>query len=164
MKKTLLALALIGAATAATPAMADSWLYGGVNYGSADYTGSGDDQAYGFNIGTGILPFIGVEGGYWDLGDKHGSDLDTAYLAIKPSINLGDLELYGKVGSNWYDMGSGSKYSSDDGFDLMYGAGVEYAILNIPFGALSVGVAYNHFGFDKFDANTYTASMTFHFL
>lgn len=164
MKKTLLALALMGAAS---PALADSWLYAGVNYGTADFTdtGAGNEGTYGVNIGTGILPFIGVEAGYWDLGDIAGSDLNTVYAAIKPSINFGPLEFYGKLGANKYDVGSGREFKDDDGYDFMYGAGVEYTVLDgIPLGSLSLGVAYNHFGFDKFDANTYSVSATFHFL
>ncbi len=164
MKKTLLALALMGAAS---PALADSWLYAGVNYGSADYSGSSADSdgTYGLNIGTGILPFIGVEAGYWDLGKAQGSDLTTVYAAIKPSINVGPLEFYGKLGANKYDVGAGDHFKDDDGYDFMYGAGVEYTVLDgIPLGSLSLGLAYNHFGFDKLDANTYTLSATFHFL
>ena len=47
MKKTLLALALMGAAS---PALADSWLYAGVNYGTADFTesGAGNDVLLAF--------------------------------------------------------------------------------------------------------------------
>lgn len=164
MKKTLLALALMGAAS---PALADSWLYAGVNYGTADFnkSGTGNEGTYGVNIGTGILPFIGVEAGYWDLGKAAGSDLTTVYAAIKPSINVGPLEFYGKLGTNKYDVGAGEKFKDDDGYDFMYGAGVEYTVLDgIPLGSLSVGLAYNHFGFDQVDANTYTLSATFHFL
>lgn len=165
MKKTLLALALMGAAS---PALADSWLYAGVNYGTADFTesGAGNDGTYGVNVGTGILPFIGVEAGYWDLGDIGGSDLTTVYAAIKPSINVGPLEFYGKLGANKYDVGNGNgTVRDDDGYDMMYGVGVEYTVLDgIPLGSLSLGVAYNRFGFDKFDADTYSVSATFHFL
>ncbi|MGO2508208.1 MAG: outer membrane beta-barrel protein [Vibrio hibernica] len=164
MKRTLLALAL---ATVATSASADSWLYAGANYGVADYTENGTDShsVYGLNVGTGILPFIGVEAGYWDLGSSHGSDLTALYLGIKPSINVGPLEFYGKLGANKYDVTSGSTKESDDGYDVMYGAGVEYTVFDsLPGGSLSLGLAYNSFGFDKFKANTYTVSATFHFL
>ncbi|WP_153447180.1 outer membrane beta-barrel protein [Vibrio algicola] len=163
MKRTLLALAL---ATVATSASADSWLYAGANYGVADYTQNGADNhnVYGLNVGTGILPFIGLEAGYWDLGEAQGSDLSALYLGIKPSINLGPFEFYGKLGANKYDI-SGGMLGSDDGYDMMYGAGVEYTIFDsIPGGSLSIGAAYNSFGFDKFKANTYTVSATFHFL
>lgn len=53
----------------------------------------------------------------------------------------------------------------DDGYDMMYGAGIEYTIFdNLPIGELSLGAAYNNFGFDDFNANIYTVSATLHFL
>lgn len=60
MKKTLLALALIGASATAS---ADSWIYGGANVGQSDF-GSEDATSYGVHVGTGILPLIGLEAGY----------------------------------------------------------------------------------------------------
>ncbi|OEF24113.1 outer membrane beta-barrel protein [Vibrio rumoiensis] len=164
MKKTLLALALLGAAS---PAFADSWIYAGGNIGSVDYSESGTDSdtAYGINVGTGILPFIGVEAGYWDLGKAADADLTTLYIGIKPSINFGPVEVYGKLGANKYDVSGGTVIQDDDGYDMMYGVGVEYTVLDgIPLGSLSVGLAYNNFGFDSFHADTYTLSATFHFL
>ncbi len=77
MKKTLLALALVGASTSA---FADAWLYGGVSAGRADYNDN-SDTPMGFHVGTGILPIIGVEGGYW----KHGNfdnDSKTGYAEL----------------------------------------------------------------------------------
>lgn len=64
MKKTLLALALASVSVTAT---ADSLIYGGVQAGSADYRGD-SSTVYGAHIGTGILPFIGLEMGAWNLG------------------------------------------------------------------------------------------------
>ena len=56
MKKTLLALALLGASSTA---MADSWLYGGVMGGQSSFA-SEDENAVGIHVGTGILPLIGL--------------------------------------------------------------------------------------------------------
>lgn len=157
MKKTLLALALIGASQTA---MADSWLYAGGNIGLADSDERGADSetAYGFHVGTGILPIIGLEAGFWDLGDANGGDLTTVYAAIKPSLDLGPVHLYGKVGVNKFDIDGGPK--DDDGYDLMYGAGAEWFVLD----NLSLGLAYTNFGFDHSDVDNYSVSATFHFL
>lgn len=64
MKKTLLALAL---ASVSATAAADALVYGGVQVGSADYR-SESSTVYGAHIGTGLLPFIGLEMGAWNLG------------------------------------------------------------------------------------------------
>ncbi len=78
--------------------MADSWLYGGV-MGGQNSLGNEEETAMGIHVGTGILPLIGIEAGYWDLGSfdsvKYGgrdltnTDASTAYPAIKPSIDFG---------------------------------------------------------------------------
>ena len=57
MKKTLLAVALLSASSAA---MADSWIYGGASVGQSDYKGE-TDTSYSVHVGTGILPIIGIE-------------------------------------------------------------------------------------------------------
>ncbi len=162
MKKTLLALALAGVASTAS---ADSWIYAGGNLGSANYScdvACDSNTTYGVNVGTGILPFIGVEAGYWSLGSVGNADLDTLYVGVKPSINFGPVEVYAKGGINKYN---GNGWVNDDGYDTMYGVGVEYTIIDgIPLGAISLGAAYNKFGFDKFDVDTFSASLTFHFL
>ncbi len=51
MKKTLLAVALLSASSAA---MADSWIYGGASVGQSDYKGE-TDTSYSVHVGTGIL-------------------------------------------------------------------------------------------------------------
>ena len=63
MKKTLLALALIGASATAS---ADSWIYGGASVGQADLAND-SSTSYNVHVGTGILPLIGLEAGYQKL-------------------------------------------------------------------------------------------------
>ncbi len=161
MKKTLLALALIGASSAA---MADSWIYGGVNAGQSDFGGE-TDSAYGIHVGTGLLPIIGLEAGY----QNHGSfdvapglkvDGDSVYFAVKPSIDFGPLHVYARGGVHSYNF-EGNNGFKDDDVDMMYGVGAEYFV----FGPLSVGASYNIFKtkLDE-DVKTFAINASLHFL
>ena len=164
MKKTLLALALLGASSTA---MADSWLYGGVMGGQNSFAGE-SENAMGVHVGTGILPIIGLEAGYWDLGSfsntKYGNraaqsiDASTAYVAVKPSIDFGPLHVYAKGGLHSYEL-KGDSFKQDD-VDIMYGVGAEYFI----FGPLSVGASYQNFKMKDDDSGVFTLNATNHLL
>jgi hypothetical protein len=164
MKKTLLALALLGASSTA---MADSWLYGGVMGGQNSFADE-SESAVGIHVGTGILPIIGVEAGYWDLGSfsntKYGNrtaqdiDASTAYVAIKPSIDFGPLHVYAKGGLHSYEL-KGETFNQDD-VDIMYGVGAEYFI----FGPVSVGASYQNFKMKDDDSGVFTLNATIHLL
>lgn len=159
MKKTLLAIALIGASTAA---LADSWIYGGATVGQSSYKGE-DGSSYNIHVGTGILPIIGVEAGYTNHGDFDiGADevsLSSMYLALKPSIDFGPLHVYAKGGlQSWDKEVNGSKV--DDGVDIMYGVGAEYFFM----GPFSVGASYNNYTIDDEDVDSFSLNATFHFL
>lgn len=161
MKKTLLALALIGASTTA---MADSWVYGGASVGSSSL-GSEDATSYNIHAGTGILPFIGVEAGYTDHGkfEFTGGDVkaSSVYFALKPSLNFGPLQVYAKGGVHSWDMtGNGSEFSNDDDYDLMYGVGADYAV----FGPISLGANYMNYVVGKEDIGTFSLTASFNFL
>jgi opacity protein-like surface antigen len=169
MKKTLLALALVGASTSA---FADAWLYGGVSAGRADYNGN-SDTPMGFHVGTGILPIIGVEGGYW----KHGNydmaegtstgyaEMGSWYAALKPSIDIGPIQLYAKGGFHYYNADyKGNLNGSDSGTDFMYGVGAEYFVTDM----LSVGASWQRFNGIKTsfsndkDLDSFTINATLH--
>ncbi|WP_117234868.1 outer membrane beta-barrel protein [Vibrio maerlii] len=160
MKKTLLALALIGASATAS---ADSWIYGGVNAGQADFGGE-TDSSYGVHIGTGILPFIGLEAGYQnhgkiDFGPGLEIDGDSVYFAAKPSIDFGPLHVYARGGVHSYNFDT--SFGKEDDFEMMYGIGAEYFV----FGPLSVGASYNIFKtkLDE-DIKTFAINASLHFL
>lgn len=97
MKKTLLAVALLGASSAA---MADSWIYGGATVGQSDYKGE-TDTSYSVHVGTGILPIIGIEAGVTQHGEFNVNGQDTKltsyYAALKPSIDLAHCTFTRKV-------------------------------------------------------------------
>lgn len=172
MKKTLLALALIGASATAS---ADSWLYGGVQAGQSDLD-SDNATAYSVHVGTGILPFIGLEAGYWNfgetdinlprLGQKYTAEATSVYFAAKPSIDFGPLHLYARGGLHSYDISytGPTPVSNDDGVDVMYGVGAEYSILP----GLTVGGGVQSFAVevdgDSDNITTFTLNATFHFL
>ncbi|MGF1764591.1 outer membrane beta-barrel protein [Aliivibrio kagoshimensis] len=165
MKKTLLALALMSVATTAA---ADSLIYGGVQVGSAEYdftTKKEDSTVYGAHIGTGILPFIGVEGGFWNLGSytvgAQEVDVTSVYAALKPSIDFGPFHVYGKAGVHrWAADYKGFSKTSDDDFDAYYGVGVEYSLIPM----LTLGVGYNNFSVDDQNIDFIALSATIHFL
>lgn len=159
MKKTLLALALIGASSTA---MADALIYAGASVGQSDYRGD-TSTAYNFHVGTGILPFFAVEGGYSDFGDfKVGglkTSVSTMYAALKPSIDLGPLHVYARGGVHSWKTEIGGR-KDDDGIDVMYGIGAEYYVM----GPFSIGAGYHRYTLDKHDVKVLSFNATFHFL
>ncbi len=155
MKKTLLALALIGASTTA---FADSWIYGGASVGQSDLNGE-TATSMTVHAGTGILPFIGVEAGYTDHGDFDDVSANSVYFALKPSIDFGPLHVYARGGlHSWNTEFSNGK--EDDGVDIMYSVGAEYFIL----GPFSVGASYNNYKLDDDNIDSFSLNATFHFL
>lgn len=163
MKKTLLALALIGASATAS---ADSWIYGSASVGQADL-GNESSTSYNVHVGTGILPFIGLEAGYQNFGDfdnvNYGGvvrDLEgsAVYFAAKPSIDFGPLHVYAKAGLHSYEL-SGTNFKEDE-IDMMYGVGAEYFVM----GPISLGASYNVFSMKEEDVKNFSLNATFHFL
>jgi len=166
MKKTLLALALIGASASAS---ADSWIYGSASVGQADL-GNESSTSYNVHVGTGILPFIGLEAGYQNFGDfdnvRYGNqtlDLEgsAVYFAAKPSIDFGPLHVYAKAGIHSYELTgrNGSNFNEDE-IDMMYGVGAEYFVM----GPISLGASYNVFSMKEEDVKNFSLNATFHFL
>ncbi|KGK19846.1 outer membrane beta-barrel protein [Vibrio navarrensis] len=165
MKKTLLALALVGASSTA---MADSWIYGGATVGQSDFKGE-SGTSYSVHAGTGILPIIGIEAGLtqhgtFDIkysGTKHDTKLRSYYAALKPSIDVGPLHVWAKGGLHQWDKEvTGLSAQDDDGIDIMYGVGAEYFI----FGPLSVGASYMNYTIDKDDVGIFSLNATIHLL
>lgn len=171
MKKTLLALLVMGVSASAS---ADSWLYAGIQGGKSNLE-SESSTAYGVHVGTGILPLIGLEAGYFNHGSidlearniSGSADFTSFYAAAKPSIDFGPLHIYAKGGLNTYNVeftGDLSSVSNDSGIGLMYGFGAEYNI----FPGLTVGASYQSFGFEVDgsgeNVDSFTVNATFHFL
>lgn len=166
-------LSLLALALCSTSAMADSWLYAGGQIGQSDID-SESDTTYGIHVGTGILPLIGIEVGYFnhgqvDLnlgGNKGDVDFSSFYLAAKPSIDFISARLR-EGGINAFNVeynGNLSSLDKDDGVSYMYGVGAEYFLLD----NISLGASYQAFGVDiDGDSDTVssiTGNVTFHFL
>lgn len=159
MKKALLAVALLGASSAA---MADSWVYGGATVGQSDYKGE-TDTSYSVHAGTGILPIIGIEAGVTQHGEFNidGQDikLKSYYAALKPSIDFGPLHIYAKGGFHQWD-GTVEGGTDDDGLDIMYGVGAEYFV----FGPVSIGASYMKYTANDEDIGSFSLNASLHFL
>ncbi|WP_428774322.1 outer membrane beta-barrel protein [Vibrio sp.] len=162
MKKTLLALALLGVSTAAS---ADALIYGGASAGQSDINGN-TDTSYNIHVGTGILPFIGLEVGYQDHG-KFTTNYDNAsrdfsaksyYAAAKPSIDFGPLHVYAKAGVHQYEL-KGTNYSEKE-LSTLYGVGVEYFAM----GPISLGASYMVYNLKHDDVKTLSLNASIHFL
>ncbi len=158
MKKSLLTLALMSIAGTAA---ADALVYGGAMIGQSRYDGETATSSE-IHVGTGILPFIGVEGGYVNHGefDINGGNFKASslYAALRPSIDFGPLHVYGRAGIHSWDSEFGS--IEDDGIDPMYGVGAEYAV----YGPFSVGASYHIYKLDGEDVENFSVTATFHFL
>ncbi|USD66459.1 porin family protein [Vibrio sp. SCSIO 43136] len=157
MKKTALAVAL---GLFATTASADAFFYAGANVGQGTID-SDKSTVYGFHVGTGILPFIGVEAGYQTLSKT--PDATTIYLAAKPSVDLGPIQVYAKAGIHSWSADVTSSIDDKD-TDLMFGFGAEYYLID----NLSVGASWMQYqmGGDYIKDNSDQVSLTatFHFL
>ncbi|MEX0336323.1 porin family protein [Vibrio tubiashii] len=162
MKKTLLALALIGASATAS---ADSWIYGGASVGQADLAND-SSTSYNVHVGTGILPLIGLEAGYQNFGEfdniTYGNftgklEGSGVYFAAKPSIDFGPLHVYAKAGLHSYEL-TGTNFKEDE-IDMMYGVGAEYFVM----GPISMGASYSVFNMKEKDVKNFSLNATFHF-
>ncbi len=160
MKKLLVGLALTVAAASAN---ADSLIYGGASVGQSNYKGD-QGMTYSAHVGTGILPFIGIEGGmtrFESLNTAPGEETEanTVYVALKPSIDVGPLRVYATGGAHkWDEKVNGVKV--DDGVDLTYGIGVEYYIM----GPITIGASYQVYEMDGDNLGTFMLNGTFNFL
>ncbi len=165
MKKILIAMALVGMSSTAA---ADAFIYAGANVGQASVD-SDKSTVFGAHVGTGILPFIGLEAGYQKLGEAtvgaaKVTDSSTIYFAAKPSIDVGPVQVYAKAGFHSWSQEISGASSDDTGTDIMYGFGAEYYLID----NLSVGASWMQF---KMDGNTadvnsdqFGLTATFHFL
>lgn len=159
MKQTTLALLLAGIASTAC---ADSWLYGGVAAGASSLKGA-SSQSYNIHAGTGILPFIGVEGGYTFHGNFEDQNTDLSaysfYAALKPSINFGDLQVYAKSGAHyWNTDGRINDRTSDNSIGFMWEIGADYLV----FGPLALGASYSNYKLSSLNITAFNVTATLH--
>jgi hypothetical protein len=163
MKKVLITLALM---TASSATLADSLVYGGAAIGQSSL-GDGNGSSLTIHAGTGILPFIGVEAGYSRSGDMdtatgETTEINTTYVALKPSIDFGPLHVYAKGGLHSWDeeVKNGTGTTNNDGIDIMYGVGAEYFLM----GPISIGASIQTYKIDDENLTNFTLNGTIHFL
>ncbi|EPE37450.1 hypothetical protein CF66_5012 [Candidatus Photodesmus katoptron] len=151
--KKILALTLTSAVLSTSSAFADSWIYGGIGVGQAFVEDrnantlhlSQKGPIYEAYVGTGILPFFGVEGGYIQHGkvtliNNVKEKIYSTYVALRPSLNFGPVQVFAKGGLHSWKQGDSMSR------DLMYGIGVEYRVRETP---ISFGCQYMEYTFGK---------------
>ena len=113
-------------------------LYVGGAYGVASVNDSefdDDDTVIQGFVGLQLSPYLGIEGGYMDLG-KHGgdllrSDIDGYSLSVTGTLPLTDsFSLFVKGGQLWWDskVSAAGFSSSYDGEEWIYGVGMNFAM------------------------------------
>lgn len=158
MKKLFIALALT---LPISTAYADSWVYGGASIGSSNYEDE-NSLAHSFYVGTGILPWVGVEGGFTEHGkfdiEEGEMKAQSVYGALKPNMNFGPLQIYGKVGAHsWiFEADEGVSIKDDDGVDFMWSVGVDYTFI----GPVALGIEYTSYNIKSEMVSTVNATAT----
>lgn len=137
MRKAVLALILGAASVVTTAAHADDRFYVGVEGTQAHFS----DEALSRENSTGVKLFggynidkrfavegeVGTTNGYRVITGDRASVVDAA-VSLKVSQPLGHgLTAYGKLGVAYQDLDV-NNYGSTNGFNPIFGAGVEYAI------------------------------------
>lgn len=139
--------------------------------GISDYEGV-DDTSFtkGFLIGFTPVRMLDIELGYMDLGEVSLTDdlfgapttqVKTFYLAAKPTLTVGLMDLYARAGfAHWnLDVKYNGETSSDSGNDLMYGAGIDFHLTD----QVTVGVGYTTYEIDDSTVGSLEANATFNF-
>tara|TARA_R110001583_G_scaffold192127_1_gene358326 strand:- start:342 stop:890 length:549 start_codon:yes stop_codon:yes gene_type:complete len=182
MKKLCSFVAVIVAASAPLSVSAAE-MYAGGSFGSttldwdaldeAEASGASvDDSDTGFKlfIGSRINENFAVEGFYADLGEATASapgitaklDADSFGVAAVGILPVNEkVELFAKIGFQAWDAtasATGIGSESDDGTDLMFGAGVSYKINKV-----TIRGEFEQFQLDDADVNMLSAGVAFTF-
>lgn len=161
MKKILIAAILFASSSSV---YADAFLYGGASAGSSSFNG-GSGSSYSVHAGTGILPFMGLEAGLtrsgeMDTASNESTEVTTIYVAVKPSIEFGPLQIYAKAGLHGWEetVNNDLGETKDDGIGVTYGVGVEYFVE----GPMSFGASYQTYTMGSKDLSNLTLNATMH--
>ncbi len=116
----------------------DNGLYFGGAYGIARVDGGDfddDNSVPQLIAGWQILPFLGIEGAYYDFGEYSGdfvdADAEGYSVALAGRLPLtSSLALFAKVGPLWWetDVDVGPFSDSFDGEELLFAAGVSMEV------------------------------------
>jgi hypothetical protein len=133
-----------------------------------------DDNSFKVIAGWRPLDWLAVEANYIDLGGESVSDgttdisLDTNAVTVAGFViaEIGIVDLFAKAGYAFWnadieidDPILGSIDASEDGNDLLYGAGI-----GVHFGSVGVRAEYEIFEMEDLDVDTISLSVTYTFL
>jgi len=172
----LVSLALAGFAPQASAADNGFYLGAGVTQTEFDTDlGSGelDDNSFKVIAGWRAFDWLAFEANYVDLGGESVSDgttdvsIDTNAITVSGLLiaEIGIVDLFARVGlAQWnadidIDDPQFSVSGSDDGTEVLYGAGV-----GVHFGSVGVRAEYEQFEADDIDIGTISVSVTYTFL
>jgi len=134
----LLSLFLAPAVLAQANQFEDQGFYLGGGYGLVTADGDGfdeEDSAPHFFAGYQILPFLGIEGGYYDFGEYGNSafsaDIESYTLALTGRLPVTNtLALFARVGPVWTetDISAGPFSDSQDSEEILVGVGMSFEI------------------------------------
>lgn len=134
----LLSLLLAPAALAQANQFEDQGFYLGGGYGLVTSDGDGFDEEDGaphFFAGYQILPFLGIEGGYYDFGEYGNSlisaDIESYTLALTGRIPVTNtFALFARVGPVWTEteLTSGPFSTTEDSEEILVGVGMSFEI------------------------------------
>jgi hypothetical protein len=166
------------AAMAPRAAAADNGFYLGAGVTPTEFdtdfgSESLDDNSFKVIAGWRPLDWIAFEANYIDLGGESVSDgitdvsVDTTAITVSGLVlaEIGIVDLYARVGIAQWDADISieepgfSLNGSDDGTDVVYGAGV-----GVHFGSIGVRAEYEQFEAEDIDIGTISVSLTYTFL
>ncbi|OLQ85521.1 hypothetical protein BIY21_04590 [Vibrio ponticus] len=142
MKKLLTILFLL---SVSVPSFAKSPFYIGGSVSQSSIHAD-DSLSHSLVVGSGLITGLSLEGGFTTHGKFEVSQAEleaqSLYGAIKPNLNFGPLQLYGKIGAHsWIIESSNKPEFDDDSLDLFWAVGVDYAVM----GPLALGVEYTSY-------------------
>ena len=154
------------------------WLLGGsVGNATLDVEaapGSTSDMSWKAYAGMRVIKYVGIEGGYQNLGtadfSEPGMDLSAEVTGwdgyVVGVIPIQKFEVFGKVGymawesQNTFDFGTGPATATTDGGDIAYGAGGAFKATE----HFAVRAEWEQFQFDSTDTiNMYSLGFDFRF-
>jgi opacity protein-like surface antigen len=134
MKIVSIAL-VIGATLVATPAIAQTYIGAGVGVANTD-TQRTSGKVF---VGIQVIPNIGVEASYTDLGNYRDSSASALSLAFTGTLPLGSTwDLFGKWGASQ----NHTNYSSLNNTDSMVGFGIGFNVSPV----VALRFEYENFG------------------
>lgn len=128
------------------------YIGGAVGDSDVDVSGYDDTSSWQFFGGMELSPYFAIEAAYTDLGEFDVKRVDNSYVEVDglELTAVGNLplsqrvSLFGEAGLFSWDLDAvrlGTRFSSRDGTDLTYGAGVKLGVVD----SLKVRLEYQRY-------------------